>query len=70
MLPGSDYAAMIDNSCGTSPYHQQLLDQAAARLGVTLTDDQRRQALAALRCPLCGCPLAAVASASPATPAP
>ena len=58
VLPPGDYAAMIDNSCGSSAYHRQLLDEAANHLGVTLSPAQKSQALAGLRCPLCGCPLA------------
>ncbi len=68
VMPTDDYAAMIDHSCGVNSTHARLLDEAEARLGVTLTKAQREQALAALRCPICGCPLI-TAAATPDTTA-
>jgi hypothetical protein len=69
VVPTDDYARMIDHSCGVNSYHRQLLEEAETRLGVTLTEAQMAQALAALKCPICGCPLV-TAEATPDTPAP
>ena len=67
VLPAGDYAAAVETACGTTAYHRRLLENAAARLGVTLGQPQMTDALAALRCPTCGCPLVAAAS-SPGSP--
>ncbi len=56
-LPASDYSLHIKNSCGISAQHLEMLQQAEAALNVQLTAEQRQQALAALRCPQCGCAL-------------
>ena len=69
VVPADDYARLIDHSCGGSDIHRRLLEEAEARLGVTLTQAQRSQALAAMKCPICGCPLV-TAEATPDTPAP
>ena len=66
LLPSQDYAAMVETSCGATAYHRELLEKAQTRLGVTLDRTQMSQALAALRCPTCGCPL--TAAADPQTP--
>ena len=68
ILPTGDYATMIENSCGASAYHRQLLEKAQARLGVTLNETQMTEALAAMRCPTCGCPLLAAAAPAEAPP--
>ncbi len=60
-LPSGDYAALVDQSCGVTAAHRRLLDEARARLGPALPDDQVNAALAGLRCPICGCPLATAA---------
>ena len=64
IMPSGDYATMVETSCGNSLYHRRLLENAQARLGVSLSETQMSEALAALRCPTCGCPL--VAAAAPA----
>jgi len=48
-------------------YHEALLTEQRTKLGATMGEAQLEQALAALRCPICGCPL--VASADPAAKA-
>jgi len=68
VLPAGDYATIIEAGCGASAYHRQLLEKAQAALGVSLSEDQTKQALAALTCPSCGCPLVA-AAATPDQPA-
>jgi len=42
-------------------YHAQLAAAERARLGATMSPAQLETALAALRCPICGCPLVTVA---------
>ena len=66
LLPAQDYAAMVETSCGATAHHRELLERAQARLGVALDRTQMSQALAALRCPTCGCPL--TAAIDPQTP--
>ncbi len=71
VLPPGDYATRVETGCGNSAYHRRLLENAEIRLGVTLSEPQMTEALAALRCPACGCPLLAAAAAPPAeTPPP
>jgi hypothetical protein len=43
-------------------YHEQLAAAERTRLGATLSEPQIDAALAALRCPICGCPLVATTS--------
>ncbi len=56
------------NACSSvaDPYHKQLADELAARLGSSVTPAALDQALAAARCPICGCSLAASRDAGPA----
>jgi hypothetical protein len=53
------------NACtgATDPYHAQLVAQAEADLKGRMSDAELQQAVAAMRCPICGCAL--VASAAP-----
>lgn len=48
-------------------YHEQLAAEERARLAATLSEAQIDAALAALRCPICGCPV--IAAATPSTKA-
>jgi len=43
-------------------YHEQLAAAERTRLGATMSEAQIETALAALRCPICGCPLVAAAA--------
>ena len=54
------------NACSgaADPYHAQLVQQAQAELGDRMNAAELEQAVAAMRCPICGCPL--VAAAAPA----
>ena len=52
-----DYGAVLDQGCGANAYHRRMLDEAAAKLGVELTEEQRTAVLATVACPTCGCPL-------------
>ena len=42
-------------------YHEQLATEERARLAATMSEAQIETALAALRCPICGCPIVAMA---------
>ena len=63
VLPAGDYTTIIENSCGANSYHRKLLEKARASLGITLSEDQMKRALAVLTCPSCGCPLVTAAGA-------
>lgn len=41
-------------------YHEQLAIEERTRLAGTMSEDQLTSALAALRCPICGCPVVAL----------
>ena len=60
-----DYRALLDEGCGATGYHRRQLDEAAERLDIRLTAEQREAILARLLCPTCGC-LLVEAMASPA----
>ena len=51
----------------TDGYHEQLAAEERTKLAGTMSDAQITAALAAMRCPICGCPV--VASAPVATTA-
>lgn len=48
----------------TDGYHEQLAAEERTRLGTTLSEAQIDAALAALRCPVCGCPVVTAAMPS------
>jgi len=50
-------------------YHEQLAAAERTRLGTSLSEAQIETALAALRCPICGCPLVTAATAPAAAKA-
>jgi len=49
----------------TDGYHEQLAAEERARLAPTLSEAQIETALAALRCPICGCPIVTAALPAP-----
>ena len=57
------------NACADAadPYHAQLVQQATAELKDRMNAAQIDQAVAAMRCPICGCPLVAAAPAASGT---
>lgn len=65
VLPGDDYARVIESSCGATAEHRRLLDEASRALGVQLSDQQSASVLAQLKCPYCGCPLVATLDCAP-----
>ncbi|MGQ9365706.1 hypothetical protein [Azospirillum sp. ST 5-10] len=68
-LAVEDYRAVLDEGCGATAYHRRQFDEAAARLGVALSAEQRAAILARQLCPTCGCLLAeALAMPAPALP--
>jgi hypothetical protein len=48
-------------ACGAAddPYHAELVRRAEAELKEHLSDSEVQQAIAAMRCPICGCALVA-----------
>jgi hypothetical protein len=55
------------NACNGAPdaYHDQLVQEAAAELKGRMNDVEIEQAIAAMRCPVCGCGLV---GGTPSTP--
>lgn len=50
--------SLLDNACGKSEQHQQLIAEAEKLLGDRkLTDAEKQRLLAAMNCPICGCPV-------------
>lgn len=49
--------ALVDNACGASLSHQQLIAEVEKMLDTTLTEEEKRRAIAAVSCPVCGCQL-------------
>jgi hypothetical protein len=47
-------------------YHEQLAAEERKQLEATMSEPQIETALAALRCPICGCPVMAAATPAPA----
>lgn len=58
-MSAAEHKAYLNACRAGDAYHEQLLGQAEAELGQQLSTEQRQVALAALRCPICGCPLVA-----------
>jgi hypothetical protein len=58
-MSAAEHKAYLNACRAGDAYHEQLLQQAETELGQQLSADQRREALAVLRCPICGCPLVA-----------
>jgi hypothetical protein len=53
----------------TDGYHEQLAAEERTRLAGTMSEAQIDAALAALRCPICGCPVVAMAAPAEAAKA-
>jgi hypothetical protein len=53
------------NACSgaTDPYHRQLAEEIAAKLGGSMSQADIDHAIAAARCPICGCGLVGVEAA-------
>jgi hypothetical protein len=66
--PAEDYAGVIEDSCGAAnKIHRDMVAQVERQLGISLSDEQARQVIAAVQCPYCGCSiLKGVADASQA----
>lgn len=48
---------VLDQGCGATAYHRQIVDEAVRAAGVTLSQGERDALLARLSCPTCRCPL-------------
>jgi hypothetical protein len=64
-MPAALHKELADRCSGVAdPYHERLAAEAAAGLKGTMSDAEIQKAIAAIRCPICGC--AVVASVPPA----
>ena len=54
--PAEDYAGVIEDSCGAAnKVHRDMVAEVERRLGISLSDEQALQVIAAVQCPYCGC---------------
>ena len=54
--PAEDYAGVIEDSCGAAnKVHRDMVAEVERQLGISLSDEQARQLIAAVQCPYCGC---------------
>ena len=52
--------ALRDTACGATNSHQQLVDEVNRVLGDQYTPEQKKDVVASMTCPVCGCPLSAL----------
>jgi hypothetical protein len=66
--PAGDYAGIIEDSCGAAnQVHRGMIAEVERQLGISLSDEEARQVIAAVQCPYCGCSiLKGIADASEA----
>lgn len=60
-LPGADTVrlqALHDSACGGTAAHKELVAEVEQTLGDKMSAAEKRQVVAHLTCPICGCPLA------------
>ena len=60
-LPRNDIAnlqALHDSACGATSSHQRLVEEVNSTLGDKVSAEDKKAVIAALTCPVCGCPLA------------
>jgi hypothetical protein len=61
-MTAEEHKAYLNACTGAAdPYHAQLVEAAAADLKDRMSAAEIEQAVAAMRCPICGCALVAVA---------
>jgi hypothetical protein len=54
--PTGDYAGVIEDSCGAAnKVHRDMIAEVERQLGISLSDEEARQFIAAVQCPYCGC---------------
>jgi len=54
--PAEDYAGVIEDSCGAAnKLHRDMVAEVERQLGISLSDEQALQVIAAVQCPYCGC---------------
>ena len=54
--PAEDYAGVIEDSCGAAnKVHRDMVAEVERQLGISLSDEEARQVIAAVQCPYCGC---------------
>jgi hypothetical protein len=52
---------MHENACGATVSHKELVAEVERVLGDKYTEEEKRQVVANLTCPICGCPLGGLA---------
>jgi hypothetical protein len=54
--PAEDYTGVIEDSCGAAnKVHRDMIAEVERQLGISLSDEETRQVIAAVQCPYCGC---------------
>jgi hypothetical protein len=56
--PSVRMLSLHENACGATASHKELVAEVEKTLGDKYTEEEKRQVIAALTCPICGCPLA------------
>jgi hypothetical protein len=49
--------ALHDNACGATASHKELVAEVERVLGDKYSEDEKKQVIATMTCPICGCPL-------------
>jgi len=55
--PSMRTLALHDNACGATQAHKELVAEVERTLGDKYTAEEKHKVLAAMTCPICGCPL-------------
>jgi hypothetical protein len=56
--PSARTLALHDNACGATASHKEFVAEVERVLGDKYSEAEKRQVMATLTCPICGCPLA------------
>ncbi|MDR3437965.1 hypothetical protein [Telmatospirillum sp.] len=49
--------ALHENACGATASHKELVAEVERTLGDSYSPEEKKRVMAALTCPICGCPL-------------
>jgi hypothetical protein len=50
--------ALHENACGPTASHKEIVAEVERTLGNGYTEAEKREVIATITCPICGCPLA------------
>ncbi len=56
-IPSVKTLALHENACGATASHKEFVAEVERVLGDKYTAEEKRQVIATLTCPICGCPL-------------